>query len=102
MAERKRRHRDPSVALAIYGFLFAAALRAVVQPMWNSRGVRSARRSLQGSPREHLRPGLGARWIVVVIGRWSRSRCYGRAAAPSATRASIVATLEPVVATAVA
>jgi len=33
MAERERRHRDP-VSLSFYGFLFAAALWAVVQSLW--------------------------------------------------------------------
>ena len=33
MAERERRHRDPA-SLSFYGFLFAALLWAVVQPLW--------------------------------------------------------------------
>jgi hypothetical protein len=34
MAERERQHRD-AASLSFYGFLFAALLWAVIQPLWD-------------------------------------------------------------------
>src|SRR4029453_5856035 len=50
MAERERRHRD-AASLSFYGFLFAALLWAVVQPLWAFPwDVLNDRWSLKGNP----------------------------------------------------
>jgi drug/metabolite transporter (DMT)-like permease len=103
MAERERRHRDP-VSLSFYGFLFAAALWAVVQPLWEFPwSTLGDTVSLQGNLAEHSAPLWALVAFVVVIGTMVTFSLLTAALRHlSATRASIVATLEPVVATVVA
>ena len=103
MAERERRHRDP-VSLSFYGFLFAAALWAVVQPLWEFPwDVLGDSVSLQGSLSEHTAPVWLLVGFIIVVGTMvTFSLLTGALRHISATRASIVATLEPVVATAIA
>ena len=100
MAERERRHRDP-VSLSFYGFLFAAALWAVAQPLWEFRRPRRSV-SLQGNLFQYTAPV----WALVGFIRRRDddhvSLLTGALRHIPATRASIVATLEPVVATVVA
>src|SRR6187431_3290030 len=56
MAERERRHRD-AASLSFYGFLFAALLWAVVQPLWEFPwDVLDDRVSLQGNLSEYTAP----------------------------------------------
>jgi drug/metabolite transporter (DMT)-like permease len=102
MAERERRHRDP-VSLSFYGFLFAAALWAVVQPLWEFPwSTLGDTVSLQGNLSEHTAPLWALVGFIVVIGTMvTFSLLTGALRHLSATRASIVATLEPVVATVV-
>jgi len=103
MAERERRHRD-AASLSFYGFLFAALLWAVVQPLWKFPwSVLGNRVSLQGNLSEHSAPvWLLVAFIVIVGTIVTFSLLTGALKHISATRASIVATLEPVVATVVA
>lgn len=103
MAERERRHRDP-VSLSFYGFLFAAALWAVVQPIWQFPWhVLGDTVSLQGNLAERSAPVWALVGFIVVVGTMvTFSLLTGALRHLSATRASIVATLEPVVATGVA
>lgn len=103
MAERERRHRDP-VSLSFYGFLFAAALWAVVQPLWEFPwDVLGETVSLQGNLAEHTAPVWVLVSFIIVIGTMvTFSLLTGALRHISATRASIVATLEPVIATVVA
>ena len=103
MAERERRHRD-AASLSFYGFLFAAALWAVVQPLWKFPwSTLDDSVSLQGNLSEHSAPVWLLVGFVVVIGTMvTFSLLTGALRHISATRASIVATLEPVVATVVA
>jgi drug/metabolite transporter (DMT)-like permease len=103
MAEHERRHRD-AASLSFYGFLFAALLWAVVQPLWDFPwGVLDDRVSLQGNLSEHSAPVWLLVGFVVIVGTMiTFSLLTGSLRHISATRASIVATLEPVVATVVA
>jgi drug/metabolite transporter (DMT)-like permease len=103
MAERERQHRDPA-SLSFYGFLFAAILWAVVQPLWSFPwDVLGESVSLQGNLSEHSAPVWVLVGFVVVIGTMvTFTLLTGALRHISATRASIVATLEPVVATVVA
>jgi drug/metabolite transporter (DMT)-like permease len=103
MAERERRHRD-AASLSFYGFLFAALLWAVVQPLWDFPwGVLDDRVSLQGNLSGHSAPVWLLVGFVVIVGTMiTFSLLTGSLRHISATRASIVATLEPVVATVVA
>jgi len=103
MAERERRHRD-AASLSFYGFLFAALLWAVLQPLWEFPwGVLGDEVSLQGNLSEHTAPVWALVAFIVVIGTMvTFSLLTGSLRHISATRASIVATLEPVVATVVA
>lgn len=103
MAERERRHRD-AVSLSFYGFLFAALLWAVVQPIWRFPwDVLDDTVSLQGNLSEHTAPVWLLVAFVVVIGTMiTFSLLTGALRHIGATRASIVATLEPVIATVVA
>lgn len=103
MAERERRHRDP-VSLSFYGFLFAALLWAVVQPLWEFPWeVLGDTVSLQGNLSEHTAPvWLMVAFIIVVGTMITFSLLTAALRHLSATRASIVATLEPVIATVVA
>ena len=103
MAERERQHRD-AASLSFYGFLFAALLWAVLQPLWDFPwGVLDDEVSLQGNLSEHSAPVWALVTFIVVIGTMvTFSLLTGSLRHISATRASIVATLEPVVATVVA
>jgi drug/metabolite transporter (DMT)-like permease len=103
MAERERRHRD-AASLSFYGFFFAALLWAVVQPLWNFPwAVLDDDVSLQGNLSEHSAPVWALVAFIVVVGTTiTFSLLTGSLKHISATRASIVATLEPVVATVIA
>jgi drug/metabolite transporter (DMT)-like permease len=103
MAERERRHRD-AASLSFYGFLFAALLWAVVQPLWNFPwAVLDDDVSLQGNLSEHSAPMWALVGFIVIVGTMiTFSLLTGSLKHISATRASIVATLEPVVATVIA
>jgi drug/metabolite transporter (DMT)-like permease len=103
MAERERRHRDP-VSLSFYGFFFAALLWAVVQPLWEFPwDVLGETVSLQGNLAEHSAPVWLLVGFIIVVGTMiTFSLLTGALRHISATRASIVATLEPVIATVVA
>ena len=103
MAERERRHRDP-VSLSFYGFLFAGIFWAVVQPLWQFPWeVLGETVSLQGNLEEHTAPVWLLVAFVVVVGTMiTFSLLTGALRHIPATRASIVATLEPVLATVVA
>jgi drug/metabolite transporter (DMT)-like permease len=103
MAERQRRHRD-AASLSFYGFLFAALLWAVIQPLWEFPwNVLGDDVSLQGNLSEYSAPVWALVAFIVVIGTMiTFSLLTGSLRHISATRASIVATLEPVVATIVA
>jgi len=103
MAERERRHRDP-VSLSFYGFLFAALFWAVVQPLWEFPwSVLGDSVSLQGRFEDQTAPVWLLVGFVIVVGTMiTFSLLTGALRHISATRASIVATLEPVLATAIA
>jgi drug/metabolite transporter (DMT)-like permease len=103
MAERERRHRDP-VSLSFYGFLFAALFWAAVSPLWRFPWeVLDDTVSLQGNLSEHTAPVWLLVGFVVVVGTMvTFTLLTGALRHVPATRASIVATLEPVVATVVA
>ena len=103
LAERQRRERD-AVSLTFYGFLFATLLWAVVQPLWTFPwGALDDTVSLQGNLDEYTAPiWLLVGFIVVVGTMITFSLLNGGLRHISATRASIVATLEPVIATVVA
>lgn len=103
MAERERRHRDPA-SLSFYGFLFAAVFWAVVQPLWQFPwGVLDDRVSLEGNLADRTAPVWVLVMFIVVVGTMiTFSLLTGALRHIPATRASIVATLEPVLATVVA
>jgi len=103
MAERERKHRD-AASLSFYGFLFAALLWAVVQPLCNFPwGVLDDDVSLQGNLSEYSAPMWMLVAFIVVVGTMvTFSLLMGSLRHVSATRASIVGTLEPVVATVIA
>jgi drug/metabolite transporter (DMT)-like permease len=103
MAERERRHRDPA-SLSFYGFLVAALFWAAIQPLWSFPwDVFDDSVSLQGHLSEHTAPVWALVGFVVVVGTMiTFSLLTGALRHIPATRASIVATLEPVVATVVA
>jgi drug/metabolite transporter (DMT)-like permease len=103
MAERERKHRD-AASLSFYGFLFATLLWAVVQPLWNFPwDVLDDDVSLQGNLSEYTAPVWALVTFIVVVGTMiTFSLLTGALKHISATRASIVATLEPVVATVIA
>jgi drug/metabolite transporter (DMT)-like permease len=103
MAERERRHRDP-VSLSFYGFLFAGIFWAVVQPLWKFPwDVLDDTVSLQGNLDDRTAPvWLLVTFIVVVGTMITFSLLTGALRHIPATRASIVATLEPVLATVIA
>jgi drug/metabolite transporter (DMT)-like permease len=103
MAERERKHRD-AASLSFYGFLFAALLWAVIQPLWEFPwSVLGEDVSLQGNLSEYTAPVWALVGFIVVIGTMvTFSLLTGSLRHISATRASIVATFEPVVATVVA
>ena len=63
MAERERRHRD-AASLSFYGFLFAALLWAVIQPLWDFPwSVLDESVSLQGNLSEYSAPVWAARQL---------------------------------------
>jgi len=102
MAERERKHRD-AVSLSFYGFLFAALFWALVQPIWQFPwGVLGNTVSLQGNLEEHTAPVWLLVGIIIVGAMITFSLLTGALRHIPATRASIVATLEPVIATIVA
>jgi drug/metabolite transporter (DMT)-like permease len=103
MAERERRQRDP-ISLSFYGFLFAALFWAVVQPLWQFPwGALGDTVSLQGNLSEYTAPVWLLVGFIIVVGTMiTFSLLTGALRHLSATRASIVATLEPVIATVVA
>jgi drug/metabolite transporter (DMT)-like permease len=103
MAERERRHRDP-VSLSFYGFLFAGIFWAVVQPLWQFPwDVLDDSVSLQGNLDDRTAPVWLLVAFVVVVGTMiTFSLLTGALRHIPATRASIVATLEPVLATVIA
>jgi drug/metabolite transporter (DMT)-like permease len=103
MAEHERKRRD-AVSLTFYGFLFAALLWAVIHPLWSFPwDVLDDRVSLQGNLSEYSAPVWVLVAFIVVFGTMvTFSLLTGSLRHLSATRASIVASLEPVVATVVA
>jgi drug/metabolite transporter (DMT)-like permease len=103
MAERERRHRDPA-SLSFYGFLFAALFWAVIQPVWRFPWhVLDDHVSLQGNLSDHTAPVWALVTFIVVVGTMiTFILLTGALRHIPATRASIVATLEPVLATVVA
>src|ERR671919_770750 len=103
MAEHERRGRDP-VSLSFYGFLFAAVFWTVVRPLWRFPWETLGDTvSLQGNLDDYSAPVWALIAFVVLIGTMiTFSLLTGSLKHISATRASIVATLEPVIATAVA
>lgn len=103
LAEHQRRERD-AVSLTFYGFLFATLLWAAVQPLWEFPwAVLGDSVSLQGNLSEYSAPiWLLVGFIVVVGTMVTFSLLNGALRHLSATRASIVSTLEPVIATVVA
>jgi drug/metabolite transporter (DMT)-like permease len=103
MAERERQHRD-AASLSFYGFLFAALLWAVLQPLWEFPWDALGKDvSLEGNLSQYSVPVWSLVAFIVVIGTMvTFSLLTGSLRHISATRASIVSTLEPVVATVVA
>lgn len=103
MAERERKHRDPA-SLSFYGFLFATLFWAVINPLWQFPWeVLDDTVSLQGNLSEHTAPVWILVAFIVVVGTMiTFTLLTGALRHITATRASIVATLEPVIATVVA
>jgi drug/metabolite transporter (DMT)-like permease len=103
MAERERRRRDP-VSLSFYGFLFAALFWAIVQPLWQFPwSVLDDTVSLQGNLSDHTAPVWLLVGFVIVVGTMiTFSLLTGALRHIPATRAAIVSTLEPVIATVIA
>jgi drug/metabolite transporter (DMT)-like permease len=103
MAERERKHRDP-VSLSFYGFFFAALFWALINPLWQFPwDVLDDTVSLQGNLSEYTAPVWLLVAFVVVVGTMiTFTLLTGALRHITATRASIVATLEPVIATVVA
>jgi drug/metabolite transporter (DMT)-like permease len=103
MAEQERKRRDP-VSLSFYGFLFAALFWTVIQPLWQFPWQTLGDTvSLQGNLDEYSAPVWALIAFVVLVGTMiTFSLLTGSLRHITATRASIVATLEPVIATAVA
>lgn len=103
MAERERKHRDPA-SLSFYGFLFATLFWAVINPLWQFPWeVLNDTVSLQGNLSEHTAPVWILVAFIVVVGTMiTFTLLTGALRHITATRASIVATLEPVIATVVA
>ena len=103
MAERERKHRDPA-SLSFYGFFFATLFWAVINPLWQFPwDVLGDTVSLQGNLSEYSAPVWVLVAFIVVIGTMvTFTLLTGALRHIPATRASIVATLEPVIATIVA
>jgi drug/metabolite transporter (DMT)-like permease len=102
-AEHAVRNRDP-VSLSCYGFLFAAVFWAVVRPWWSFPASTAAVTvSLHGHLAGiHLPVWALALWMIVLGTILPFGLVVGALRHISATRAGIVAMLEPVVAIAVA
>jgi drug/metabolite transporter (DMT)-like permease len=103
MAERERRHRD-AVSLSFYGFLFASLFWAVINPLWTFPwSTLGDTVSLQGNLSDRSAPVWLLVGFVIVVGTMvTFSLLTGALRHIPATRAAIVSTLEPVVATVVA
>ena len=103
MAERERKHRDPA-SLSFYGFFFATLFWAVISPLWQFPwDVLDDTVSLQGNLSEYSAPVWVLVAFIVAIGTMvTFTLLTGALRHIPATRASIVATIEPVIATIVA
>jgi drug/metabolite transporter (DMT)-like permease len=103
LAERGVRRRDP-ISLSAYGFLFASLFWAAVQPWWSFPGPVATRRvSLLGHLAGlHLPMWVLFAWMIALGTIVPFALVVGALRHISATRAGIVAMLEPVAATGVA
>jgi drug/metabolite transporter (DMT)-like permease len=103
LAERGVRDRDP-VSLVCFGFLFASVLWALIQPWWSfPSGLVGDDVSLHGHLASvHLPVWSLMAWMVVLGTIIPFALLVGALRHIPATRAAIVAMLEPVVATIVA
>ncbi len=103
VAERGVSRRDP-ISLSCYGFLFAALFWAVLEPWWSFPGHRVGESvSLLGHLSGTQVPAWGLMiWMVVLGTIVPFALVVGALRHISATRAGIVAMLEPVVAIVVA
>jgi drug/metabolite transporter (DMT)-like permease len=103
MAEQGVLLRD-TVSLTAYGFVFAAVFFAVIQPWWSFPGhFVTERVSLLGNLRSsHLPVWSLMLWMVVLGAIVPFGLFVGALRHVAATRVSILAMLEPLVATAVA
>jgi len=103
MAERERRQRD-SLSLCFYGFLIAALFWAIVQPLWQFPWSTLGQTvSLRGNLDQYSAPVWLLVAFVILVGTMvTFALLIGALRHVSATRASILATLEPVIATVVA
>jgi drug/metabolite transporter (DMT)-like permease len=102
-AERGLRRRDP-ISLLCYGFLFASVFWALVQPWWNFPfDVPGRSVSLLGHLSDtHLPVWALLAWMIVLGTIVPFMLIVGSMRHISATRAGIVAMVEPVVASVVA
>jgi drug/metabolite transporter (DMT)-like permease len=103
LAEHGVRARDP-ISLSAYGFLFASLFWAAVQPWWRFPGRLATRDvSLLGNLAGiHLHAWLLIAWMIVLGTIVPFALVVGALRHVSATRAGIIAMLEPVAATVVA
>jgi drug/metabolite transporter (DMT)-like permease len=103
LAERAVAVRDP-FSVSCYGFFFAALFWAIVQPWWSfPTSIPGSVVSLQGNlAGVHLPVWVLMAWMVVLGTIVPFALVVGALRHLSATRAGIVAMLEPVVATVVA
>ncbi len=103
MAERETTHRDPA-SLSFFGFLFAAAFWALVQPLWRFPfGRLDDSVSLLGNFDDRTAPTWLLVLFVVVGGTMVTFALINTALRHvSATRVAIAAMLEPVAASVVA
>jgi drug/metabolite transporter (DMT)-like permease len=103
MAEHGVKHRD-AVSLTTYGFVFGALFFACIQPWWTfPTGHVSQHVSLLGHLSElHLPVWALMLWIIVLGAVVPFALFVGALQHIPATRASIVAMFEPVVASAIA
>ena len=103
MAERETTHRDPA-SLSFFGFLFAAAFWALVQPLWRFPfGRLDDSVSLLGNLDDRTAPTWLLVLFVVVGGTMVTFALINTALRHvSATRVAIAAMLEPVAASVVA